>query len=131
VTEPFFVGVEEVLHIHRREIDQAGGDPGVRDLSALEAAVLAPQVTHGGQYLLDLFDMAAAYLVSISVRHPFVDGNKRAAAATALTFLYVNGWDVEERHPEELADMVFALLRHELDREGVGNWFRERSNPRG
>jgi len=131
VTEPFFVGVEDVLHIHRREIDQAGGDPGVRDLSALEAAVLAPQVTHGGDYLLDAFDMAAAYLVSIALRHPFVDGNKRAAAATALTFLYVNGWEVEERHPEELADMVLALLRHELDREAVGNWFRERSKPRG
>ena len=49
MTEPFFVGVEEVLHIHHREIDQAGGDPGVRDLSALEAAVLAPHVSHGGE----------------------------------------------------------------------------------
>ena len=127
MTEPFFVGVEDVLFIHRREIDQAGGDPGLRDRSALEAAVLAPQATHAGEYLLDIFDMAAAYLLSIAVRHPFIDGNKRAAAATALTFLYLNGWDVEERHPEELADMVLALLRHELDREGVGDWFRERS----
>ena len=131
MTEPFFVGVEDVLHIHRREIEQAGGSPEVRDLSALEAAILAPQITHDGEYLLDLFDMAAAYLVSIAGRHPFVDGNKRTAAATALTFLYVNGWGIEERHPEELADMVFALLRQEFDREGVGNWFRERSKPRG
>lgn len=131
MTEPFLLGVEEVLHIHRREIEQAGGDPRVRDFSALEAAVHAPQVTHGGEYLLDLFDMAAAYVVSIAVRHPFVDGNKRTAAATALTFLYVNGWEVTERHPEELADMVLAMLRRELDREGVGRWFRERSNRRG
>jgi death-on-curing protein len=130
VTEPFFVDVEEVLLIHRREIEQAGGDPGIRDRSALEAAVLAPQATHAGQYLLDLFDMAAAYLVSIAVRHPFLDGNKRTAAATALMFLYLNGWIVEERHPEELADMVLALLRHEMDRPEVGNWFRERSTPR-
>ena len=130
MTEPFFVGVEEVLYIHRREIELAGGDAGVRDRSALEAAVAAPQATLEGEYLLELFDMAAAYLVSIAVRHPFVDGNKRTAAATALTFLYLNGWEIHERHPEELADMVLALLRHELDREGVGNWLRERSNPR-
>jgi death-on-curing protein len=131
VPEPFFVGVEDVLYIHRREIDKAGGDPGIRDLSALEAAVLAPQATHGGEYLLDLFNMAAAYLVAIAVRHPFLDGNKRTAAATALTFLYLNGWDVQERHAEELADMVLALLRHDLDRQGVGTWFRERSALRG
>jgi death-on-curing family protein len=91
VAEPFFLGVEDVLFIHRREIDQAGGDPGIRDRSALQAAVLAPQVTHAGEYLLDIFNMAAAYLVSIAVRQPFLDGNKRAASATALTFLYLNG----------------------------------------
>jgi len=130
VTGPFFLGVGEVLLIHRREIEQAGGDPGIRDGSALEAAVHAPQATHAGEYLLDLFDMAAAYLVSIAVRHPFLDGNKRTAAATALTFLYLNGWTVQEGHPEELADMVLALLRHELDRPEVGNWFRERSTSR-
>jgi death-on-curing protein len=130
VTEPFFVGVEEVLLIHRREIGQAGGDSGIRDRSALEAALLAPQATHAGEYLLDLFDMAAAYLVSIAIRHPFLDGNKRTAAATALTFLYLNGWIVEERHSEELADMVLALLRHEMDRPDVKNWFRERSTLR-
>ena len=55
MTEPFFVGVEEVLYIHSKEIEAAGGNPGIRDLSALEAAVLAPQATHGGEYLLDLF----------------------------------------------------------------------------
>ena len=130
MTELFFVGVEDVLFIHRREIEQAGGDPGLRDKSALEASIFAPQATHAGEYLLDIFNMAAAYLVSIALRHPFMDGNKRAAAATALTFLYLNGWDVEERHPEELADMVLALLRHELDREDVGNWLRERSTRR-
>ena len=128
MAEPFFLGVEDVLFIHRREIEQAGGDPGIRDRSALEAAVLAPRATHAGEYLLDIFNMAAAYLVSIAVRHPFLDGNKRAASATALTFLYLNGWDVQERHPEELADMVLALLDHELDRESVGTWFQERSS---
>jgi death-on-curing protein len=78
---------------------------------------------------MDLFDMAAAYLVALAFRHPFLDGNKRTAAAAALTFLHLNGYDVNERHPEELADLVLSLLRKEVDREDVGQWFRDRSAP--
>ena len=128
--EPLFLDVEDILYIHRREIQRAGGDPHLRSRDALEAAAAAPQVTHDGEYLLDLFNMAAAYVVAIAVRHPFIDGNKRAAAATALTFLYLNGLSVTERHPEELADAVLSLLARKLDRERLGEWFRERVGDR-
>ena len=128
--EPIFLEVEDVLHIHRREIEIAGGVADLRDHHGLEAAVAAPQVTLDGTYLLDLFQMAAAYLVAIVMRHPFMDGNKRTAAAVALTFLYVNGYEVTEKHPEELADMVLILLKGQIDRKGVGCWLRARSKRR-
>ena len=128
--EPLFLDVEDILYIHRREIRWAGGEPRLRSRDALEAASGAPQVTHDGEYLLDLFDMAAAYVVAIAVRHPFIDGNKRAAAATALTFLYLNGHSITERYPEELADAVLALLAKKLDRKQLGEWFRERASDR-
>jgi death-on-curing protein len=130
VVEPLFLDVEDILYIHGREIQLAGGEPRLRDRDALEAAAAAPQVTHAGEYLLDLFNMAAAYVVAIAVRHPFVDGNKRAAAAAALTFLYLNGYSVAEEHPEELADAVLAVLAKSLDRERLGEWFRERASAR-
>ncbi|NBC67033.1 MAG: type II toxin-antitoxin system death-on-curing family toxin [Bacteroidetes bacterium] len=41
------------------------------------------------------------------MRHRFVDGNKRTALASALTFLYLNGYEVEESYDLELADLVF------------------------
>ena len=126
MAEPLFLDVEDVLYIHRREIERSGGDPGLRDPEALEAATYAPRATYGGKYLLDVFNMAAAYVVSIAVRHPFLDGNKKAAAASALTFLYLNGYTVTERHPGELADVVLDLLRKDVDREQLGTWFRER-----
>jgi death-on-curing protein len=128
VFEPLFLEVEDILYIHRCEIERAGGEPVLLSRDALEAAAGAPQVTHAGKYLLDLFNMAAAYVVAIAGRHPFVDGNKRAAAATALTFLRLNGYSVTEHHPEELADVVLALLRKELDREQLGNWFQARAD---
>jgi death on curing protein len=34
--------------------------------------------------------MAAAYLYHLAQNHPFVDGNKRAAAAATFMFLYMN-----------------------------------------
>ncbi|MCP3982646.1 MAG: type II toxin-antitoxin system death-on-curing family toxin [bacterium] len=123
--------MEDILYVHRREVDRSGGDPGIRDAEALVAAVAAPAVTHGGEYLLDLFDMAATYVVAIAVRQPFFDGNKRAATASALTFLYLNGYEVTERHSEELADAVLALLAKRMDREDLGGWFRERATGRG
>ena len=128
--EPVFLDVEDVLHIHRREIGTAGGDPGMRDRAGLEAAVAAPRATLDGAYLLDLFQMAAAYLVAIAVRHPFIDGNKRTAAAAALTFLYMNGYEITEQYPEELADVVLAMLLGRMDREALGLWFRTRSEGR-
>ena len=107
----------------------ASVDAAKQELTALadEAATYAPRATYGGKYLLDLFNMAAAYVVAIAVRHPFLDGNKRTAAASALTFLYLNGYSLVERHPEELADAVLDLLNKDLDREQLGNWLRERA----
>ena len=128
--EPLFLDVEDILYIHRREIERSGGVSRLRDQQALEAAANAPRATHGGQYLLDLFNMAAAYVVAIAFRHPFIDGNKRTAAASALTFLYVNGYVITERYPEEMADLVLALLEKKLDREQLGSWFRERASER-
>ena len=132
MSEPFFLDVAAVTHIHRREIERAGGDAGLRDQEGLEAAVAAPQATHDGEFLMDLFGMAAAYAVAIIFRHPFVDGNKRAGAATALTFLYLNGYEANERHSEELADVILAMLceNSQIDRESLGAWFRERAVPR-
>mgnify|MGYP002885692172 CR=1 FL=1 len=37
------------------------------------------------------YHIAAAYLVNILQQHIFIDGNKRTALATAITFLHLNG----------------------------------------
>ena len=42
-------------------------------------------------YTDNLHEAAAQYLVSLSRNHPFLDGNKRIAAACMLVFLDLNG----------------------------------------
>jgi tagatose-1,6-bisphosphate aldolase non-catalytic subunit AgaZ/GatZ len=73
-----YLTLAEVLELHRRVMEQAGGSPAVRDLGGLISAVAQPRVTFEGHDLhLTAADKAAALCVSIIVNHPFVDGNKR------------------------------------------------------
>ena len=46
----------------------------------------------------------------ISANHTFLDGNKIAGTACAWTFFYLNGYEVDENHDAELADMILDLF---------------------
>jgi len=60
----------------------------LREPGLLSSALEAVAATFGGRLLhQSLFEMAAAYLFYLAQNHPFVDGNKRTALASALTFL--------------------------------------------
>ena len=90
-----FLTLDEVLAIHAQQIRDYGGMGGVRDLGGLQSAVAMPEQTFGGTYVHgDCWEMAAAYLFHLCKNHPFVDGNKRVALATALIFLDMNGFEI-------------------------------------
>jgi len=94
--EPSFLPLEDILFIHEQEIQKAGGDPNIRQEQDIRACADAPKASFDGEYLNGLFEMAASYIICLTIRHPFVDGNKRTALASALTFLYLNGYEIEE-----------------------------------
>ena len=62
--EPRFLILSEVIEIHDQEIATAGGLSGVPDLKALESSIGAPQASFNGQFLMDIFEMAARTLES-------------------------------------------------------------------
>ena len=106
--DPLFLTLAEVLEIHRNQIDLYGGSPGVGDLHLLQSAIAQPEASFGGEWLhSDLFHMAAAYAFHICQNHPFIDGNKRTALATALVFLELNGISLLD--PEQ--KLLPAMLR--------------------
>ena len=82
-----FPTIEEVIAIHDDLIAHFGGSPGLRDMGALESALLRPQMG----YYEGLIEEAAALMESLANNHPFVDGNKRGALAVTDTFLRLNG----------------------------------------
>jgi death-on-curing protein len=124
---PRFLTISEVMEIHDQEISTAGGLPGVRDVKALESALGAPQASFSGQFCMDIFEMAAAYINSIALNHPFLDGNKRTALATSLTFLFMNGYEIDEHDDGELADKTLDLVARKITKSDLAQYLKSRS----
>ena len=90
----FHLTIEIVREIHKEAVKNFGGLDGIRDEALLASAVLAPQSSFGGKSpYVDLIDIGAAYLFYLCRNHPFLDGNKRAAMASAIVFLRLNGFN--------------------------------------
>ena len=122
---PQFLTFDEVMDIHRDQIERYGGTLGVRDAALLESALAAPQSGFGDQYLHgDLFEMASAYLFHLVQNHPFLDGNKRVGTAAALTFLVLNG--VEAKIPNHaLVATVLAVAQGKTEKSAIAALFRK------
>jgi len=120
-----FLSVVDVLRLHAIAIEDQGGDASVRDSAALESAVATPAQQFGGQYLHeDIPAMAAAYAFHICVNHPFLDGNKRAAAAAMIAFLAENGWSFYA-NADEAEQAFLALAAGSLEKPAFTDWARK------
>ncbi len=128
--DPVFLRLDHVLTIHAEQIERYGGSPGIRDRGILESALAAPSATFGGSFLLgDLSGMAASYAYGLANNHPFVDGNKRVAANSAIVFLYVNGWKFE-MDPDDFAELILKVASGRADRTMLTEAFRVHSKKR-
>ena len=120
---------EVVKAIHAEVLAAHGGGSGVREEALLESAVAAPQATMMGEPIItDPIETAAAYLFYLCRNHPFVDGNKRTAFATADIFLYLNGLSVETE-PEPIINLVLKVAAGEINEEGATIFFRDHTVP--
>jgi death on curing protein len=122
--QPLFLDLDHVLRIHRSLIERYGGIEGVRDIGLLHSAISMPQASFAGAFLhKDLFEMAAAYLYHITQNHPFLDGNKRTGAATAIVFLAIN--EIELRADENaLVDLTLAVAKGQAGKRQIADLFR-------
>lgn len=125
--QPEFLDVGDVLQIHADQLERYGGPSGVRDLGLLESAVSMPRASHAGEFLHgDLFAMAAAYLFHITRNHPFLDGNKRTGAASALVLLDLHGIEMTASD-DALHDLVIGVATGTVSKETVAHFLRVHS----
>jgi death on curing protein len=128
---PVFLTLDEVLALHADQIDRYGGSIGIRDLGLLASAIGMPSSTFGGQFLHEtLPEMAAAYLFHIAKNHPFVDGNKRTALATALGFLWMNDFEILATE-DELTELVLGRRVRTSRQAGCGYFLQAPRPGRG
>jgi death-on-curing protein len=98
-------------------------------MGLLSSALAMPQASFGGVYLhTSLAEMAAAYLFHVAQNHPFVDGNKRAALAIALVFVWLNDHRLEAVE-DELTELVMSLAAGRVGKADVAVFIGGRLRP--
>lgn len=121
---PNFLTVDHVLAIHLRMIAAFGGADTVRDHGLLDSAVMMPAARFGGRFLhQDVPAMAAAYLFHICKAHPFLDGNKRTALASAEVFVLLNDRRLTATD-EQLEELTRAVVAERVSKKELIAFFR-------
>ena len=123
MSEPIWVPAQAVHIIHDRQIARHGGASGLRDEGLLKGALQRP--INKWQYEnTGIFECAAAYAFGIVKAHAFVDGNKRTAFVTSVTFLRLNGWHFTTE-PAEGVSFMEDLASSVVSEENFKKWLEQ------
>jgi len=126
---PNFLSLEEVLRVHVDQLSRYGGSAGLRDEGLLRSALAQPEASFGGEWLhADLAEMAAAYAFHLCQNHPFLDGNKRIAAASAVLFLALNDQALVA-NPTAFADIILHTADGRTTKADLASFFRAHLSP--
>jgi death-on-curing protein len=122
------LNLQQLLEMHVLVIAETGGSDGLRDLGRLEAALATQtQAVLGEELYSTAFEKAAALVRGIIADHPFVDGNKRTAVLTGLTFLELNGHTFKA-NPGELENFAVQIAVERLDISTIAAWLKAHTN---
>ena len=124
--EPHWLSRVVVDAIHTEQIREHGGLSGVRDETALESALARPRQTwHHGQKV-DVALLAAVYGFGLVNNYPYRDGNKRIGFLSIVTFLGINGHDLNATDAEVISEML-TLAEGRVSEEELAEWIRQHS----
>ena len=124
--EPCWVPAIAVRAIHHDQILEHGGLQGIRNATALEAALARPRQRWDYEELSTIPQLAAAYAEALIRAHPFADGNKRSGFLVAVVFLGLNGFRFQASN-EEVVLMICRLAAAELPLADFQAWFETNS----
>jgi death-on-curing protein len=121
--EPIWVQQRVVIAAHEESLAEHGGPSGIRDLGMLESALARPKNLYAySEPPPSVQRMAAAYAFGITANHPFVDGNKRTALITAITFLRLNGLRLTADKADRYLTF-YGLAAGSISEEELAEWF--------
>jgi len=103
--------------------------PGIRDENVLESALARPQQKWHYADNTDVPMLAAAYAFGLVKNHPYRDGNKRIGFLAMVTFLGMNGYELEATDAEVVAE-ILALADGSVSEDALADWIRQHSTKR-
>lgn len=119
------ISIERVLYLHERIIDRAGGKQGIRDFTLLHSALERCKATFAGEDLYpSLLDKASALWHSMTMNHPFLDGNKRTAYQTMKHFLFTNNCRITASQ-NEIVRFCISVDNDGLKLAEISAWLQE------
>ncbi len=120
-----YIACAQIIELHDALLKKFGGLQGVRELGLLESAASAPMMcAFGTEFYPSVYDKAAAYLFFITSNHPFFDGNKRTATATALAFLRANG-ESPKYEVDDLIEFVVRIAEGKADLPAASRYLKK------
>ncbi|WP_433632749.1 type II toxin-antitoxin system death-on-curing family toxin [Halomicrococcus sp. NG-SE-24] len=107
-----YLAVADILTIHEVIVEtNAETEPGVSAAGDVEYAVEYVCEGHFDQKPETLHEKAFQLMRLLVANHPFVDGNKRTALASAVSFYALNGYDLD--YGPEIKDILKRLATDE------------------
>ena len=113
-----YLTTEEILEIHDEIIKETGGHTGIISKGNIEFVISQMEIPKNVER------KAAILFHGILTKHPFVDGNKRTAIASAETFLKENG-KVFIAGDKKLWEIVHDISEGKLKFEEVVIWIKK------
>ncbi len=119
---------EQIKLLHKLLLEETGGLEGIRDEGLLDSAISAPFQTFDGQYVYITIEQKAARLgFSLIKNHAFLDGNKRIGVLAMLTFLEINGIQIDASD-EELIAIGLGVANSSMDDKELLKWILDKEN---
>ncbi len=119
------ISIKEVEEIHKTLIDTFGGSHGIRDLAALDSALVRPFQTFDNKELHPTpLHKAASLVESILINHPFIDGNKRTGYVLMRILLIDNGLDIDASQ-EEKYKFVISIASGQIKLQEIIEWLNK------
>lgn len=129
------LSLDELVEINRQAIDAFGGsfyagdnnliNPGtlIYTLDSLDAEVF------GNELYPAIEEKAAVLGWNIIAKHVFHDGNKRTGILACITFLELNGYDLQvsfEDIDAEVVNICEGIAKQKISLEVFTNWIKNR-----
>lgn len=116
---------EKVLLLHQLITQETGGSNEIRDFNLLDSALESVYATFDGKDLYPTKEEKGARLgFTLISNHAFVDGNKRIGMYVMLTFLTVNGIEIECTN-EEVVKVGLGVASGEMKYDELLEWVKK------